>query len=299
MKALADEWGVSMKRVLPMIEKGRARFEVINKVLGNMTKSGGMFFRAMELRSLTTSGLWSTFKDNVMLAAAAIGEGMSPVIKDLIKDMTEIAKEVRTWAEANKELIGQRFGEFVAYVKDNIGEFIDKALLVVKVTAGFIAFSIVLKTIIGLLTVMNLLLAANPIALIALAIVAVGSAIAYLVTHIEDVYKWFKSLSPVVQHLAFLVNWWLYLIKSAKDAFSSLGKFTGWWGGSTDSNQPASPATPAAPQTWQEMATGFLKNGIGGSKSEITIKDGTGRAEVSKGPLPAGVSLSNSGGFNG
>ena len=123
---LADVMGVEVNAAFfKMISAGKVTTQQLTKAFEKMTNKGGKFFKGMDIASKTTTGLWSTLKDNVSLTAAELGSVLAPVVKDLIKGATDMAKKVREWVKNNRELISSKFLEFVNGIKDGIANLVE------------------------------------------------------------------------------------------------------------------------------------------------------------------------------
>jgi hypothetical protein len=92
-------------------------------------------------------------------------------LKDAVDRMTE-------WVRANEGLIAQKVGEWVAFIVDNFKDIVKWAKRIGIAIGVFVTFAAVLKSLIAVMTVVNLLMMANPITLWAMGI---ALAIALLV----------------------------------------------------------------------------------------------------------------------
>ena len=72
---LAAKYGntISKEGVYKAAEQGQITFKTLREALGLLTAEGGIFNVQMEKQSQTLFGLFSTLKDNVFLALAAVG----------------------------------------------------------------------------------------------------------------------------------------------------------------------------------------------------------------------------------
>lgn len=318
-----------------MISAGRVSTADLERTFQRMTAAGGLFYRGMDIASQTTSGVWSTLKDNISLTAAALGSVLAPTIKDIMRAAIDVAVRVRAWVDANRELINAKFLEFVKDAKDGIGTFVrrlremngefsllDRAKNIIvgvsdafawirenggavaRVTAAVVGLVVVLKTLTGVLTLVNLIMAANPITLIALAAVAAGAAVAALVVWIDDIVAGFERLPGVIR-LAFApLHLLLRGIKFAKDALDggfsvAVDKLVGretapdshLLGEGTIQRDPPAMVSP------QDRVARSVSEQRTTSAAEVTIRDDTGRAEVTGGKLGPGLSLLRTGGL--
>lgn len=145
---------------------------------------------------------------------------------------------------ANKQIIGQSIDQFFEKITGSVGDVSDvfeKALswlkqlhanfesvkewsvTIAKVTAGVLALMAGLKIFIGVMTAVNLVMAANPATLIVMGIVAAIAALSAAAYAIYDNWESIKS---------FLLDSW----ESIKSAFgwTPIGAIMENWGGITD-----------------------------------------------------------------
>lgn len=69
---LAKQFGVAESDVRDLVSAGRVGFPQLQEAFSSMTGEGGKFHNMMSAQSQTLNGLWSTLKDNMAQAAAAI-----------------------------------------------------------------------------------------------------------------------------------------------------------------------------------------------------------------------------------
>ena len=312
---LADMWGVNTVVAKEMVSEGRATAEEVEKAFRRMTTSGGKFFQGMLLASRTTTGLWSTFQDEMGQAQAAIGKGLSPVVKELIKEMTVVAQSVKAWAQANEGLIAQRVGDWVKYIRENFDKFVTIGKRIAIVTGVILGLIVALKSFILVMTAVNLVMAANPVALIVIGVMALIAALAAAVIYWDDI----KEAAGLA--IDYIVTKWDNLVNAVKDASTAVSDFfdnfltTGplakvvnfsanlfeqglaaGFGqqGATNGNQGSpAPMQMVSPESRVARSIEETRNT---STAEVTIKDTTGRAEVTSGTLGRGVKLMASGG---
>lgn len=378
---LAEVMGTEVNEsFFKMISAGKVTTTQLTKAFEKMTNKGGMFFGGMEIASKTTSGLFSTLKDNISLTAAELGGVLAPTVKELIKGATEAAKRVREWVKNNRELISEKFTQFVETAKNAISGFIDTlrnlnrensvlerlgdivvgvsdafrflgqhGKTILKLTAVIVGLAIVVKSLIAIMTLVNLVMAANPIVLIILGVMALIAAIAAVIIWWDELTEAFlnsgKAMDFIVAGIALLtgpIGWIIgaaALIIKHWDPIKAF--FSDLWTGVTDAFASAldfisgivekviSKAT-AIVDTIKSIGSGVAaffgfgddedKQQNGGSTgpqvvspsdrvarsieeqrttsaAEVTIRDETGRAEVTGGSLGPGLALQPSGAF--
>ena len=328
---LADSMGVKVnKAFFKMISAGEVATTDLTKAFEKMTNAGGVFFEGMVIASRTQSGLFSTLKDNISLTAAAIGQQLLPISKKYTLEAIKIAGGVREWVTVNKDLIGQRIGQAVSFIKDNLNEFLQVATGVAKIILAITAASIAFKTIMlantiitkgwalsmlllkgamgGLNLVMgaakvsmaafNVVAALNPIGVIVLAVGLLIAAGVLLIKNWDNIVAKITSavgkIKPLIESIA----------SPFKDIFKGIGTIAssarGIFGGGTEEKQTAE-AAAASPQivSPQERTAQTIEERRETSTAELTIRDETGRAELKKkGSSPGiGVNLAASGVF--
>lgn len=95
---LSEKTGLTGDALRKFIEQGKVTFPLLQELLKSTAQEGGIFFGGMEAQSKTLSGVFSTFKDNVSLALAKIGDAIANAI-DLRKVMAQLSDAVARAAE--------------------------------------------------------------------------------------------------------------------------------------------------------------------------------------------------------
>lgn len=308
---LADSMG---QKVTPeffkMISAGRVGTQDLINAFEKMTSSGGMFHNGMQIASKTTSGMFSTLKDNISLTAAELGSVLAPTVKELIGDATTVAQRVREWVKANKGAISKDFIAFVEsaklgmkalgrgleWVKANQDTIITTAKYVGSLVLALKALSVVLGAV-------NLVMMANPVSLIVAGIVALAGVIAWAISNIDGMAEAFENMNPILRAILSPLELIVRAIKFIKDGFTggwlnalkTLGAAYGIGGGEDNEDSPAPQRDRrgrlmVSPQ--ERTARTIEENR---SSAEVTIRDETGRAEVTKGAFGPGIQLQPSG----
>ena len=163
------------------------------------------------------------------------------------------------------------------------------------------------------MTVVNLVMAANPAVLIFLAFVAaiglVVAGVLLVMKHWEKLKAVFSNLpgpikialallvSPfllIVEAIKFIINNWDKIMGFISGAFSAVGDFLGFGGdGESEATRDGSPNIISP----QERAAILTEEKRVTNTAEVTIKDDTGKAELTAGTLGNGLQLLSSGGF--
>lgn len=111
VQALADHFGVTTAEVYKLVETGKVGFKDVDAAVNTLTRDGGKFARILSEQSQTLIGLFSTLKDNINLAGAAIVEGLMPGLKEALELSIQFAKSVTHVVERTKA-VSAAFGEF-------------------------------------------------------------------------------------------------------------------------------------------------------------------------------------------
>lgn len=179
------------------------------------------------------------------------------------------------WVRANEAVIATNIGEFLAMLITNFDTILSTIGDIAVGIGAFIALSMALKAIAATLTIINVIMAANPIVLGILAAVA---AVALLSGALDPVIGMIKSVGGG--------------ISKAFDAVGALGSFFGF-GDDDESKQPQGSQVVSP----QERVASNIEEQRSTSSAEVTIRDETGRAELTDGKLGNGLALQSSGTF--
>lgn len=246
------------EKFFDMISDGKIKTKDLTKTFENMTAKGGIFYGGMEIASKTLSGVWSSLKDDVSMAATEIGSILAPTIKTLITDSSSMAQKTREWIKANKELITDKFLKFVDSIKSAFSRLVQgiqdldsKYSIVDRLIEGFnmlfntiaflsehgktiamlggaiLALSVVLNTFIGIMTAVNLIMAMSPIGLLITGIGLLVGAFTVLMVYIDDVEKYFDGLGETAQNILAPIRLLIDALQQVKEwggkALESLG----------------------------------------------------------------------------
>lgn len=151
---MANSMGITVEKLFELSKQGNLTKDDLTGAFKRMTSDGGLFFKGMEIASQTLSGIFSTLKDNVKMAAANIGSALLPIIKKLAQGAIQIVGKISDWITANKELIGQKIEKVFQVVVD-VGGRLWETLKKIWEAVGPIVISVgkglfdAFKTIIG------------------------------------------------------------------------------------------------------------------------------------------------------
>lgn len=213
---MAKTMGIAQEELFDLSKRGKLTNKDLTKTFKNMTKEGGIFFSGMEIASKTLTGKISTLKDNISLTSAAIGKNLLPILKPLTDRAIEMASIMREWVNNNQELIKQYITKFVKTMKTvikiigSVVKIISKVIkimgpflpLILGAIAGWKAYQAVLFIAASAQAVLNAVMAANPIALIVVAIGALVGAIVWMV------YNWDIVIDTLKKVWQFMLKVW-------------------------------------------------------------------------------------------
>lgn len=139
---LAKKFGVTKEAVFDAASKGKISFKIIQDAMKEMTSKGGIFFAQMDRQSRTMAGLFSTLKDNVVLALAEVGDtlvetlDLKQLLKDVISGIQTATKAFAEFAKNNPKLT--KFGLIIAGIAFVLGPLI---AMIGFMVAGFALLS--------------------------------------------------------------------------------------------------------------------------------------------------------------
>ncbi len=207
---LAGSMGVSVAKMMEMSSEGKITSNDLQKAFQNMTSEGGIFYKGMEIASMTLTGRLSTLKDNISLTAASIGKTLLPIVKPLIDNAIKAAGKIREWVDANQELINEKVTGFLS----GMGKAISTVSNVIKILlpfltpliAAFIGYKAVMMVLEGITLaaaaaqmIMNAAMNANPVGLVVAGIAALIAIIVLLVKHWDTVKEKMLSVWGVIK----------------------------------------------------------------------------------------------------
>lgn len=118
---------------------------------------------------------------------------MTGVLVPLMPMLTDLAKSAREWMVANRELSASAVQDWVKKLVDNLAEVFTWFKRLATGIAVFYAFSAALQVLLGVITLVNLAMAANPVTLVVLGIMALIAVIALAV------YYWDEILAAITR----------------------------------------------------------------------------------------------------
>lgn len=178
LKEIADMTGMKMADLDKAMEKGAITIDMVKTAFQHATGPGGKFHNMMKEQSQTLGGQWSTFMDGVHHKLRSLGEFLSPVAKGLMQFGTALMA-----------------GE---------GPALAIAIAIGSVAAAIWGGTIATGAWTVAQTILNAVMAANPIILIIGLIIALGVWIYSLCQKYEG---WGKSLQGLWQIIKGFVNY--------------------------------------------------------------------------------------------
>lgn len=105
IRELAKELGVAENEVTALVSEGKVGFPEVQKVIENLTNSGGMFYNLMEEQSKTITGKISNMSDAISVMLNEVGKANEGTINSIL--------ETGISAIENYEEIGKVIGDLV------------------------------------------------------------------------------------------------------------------------------------------------------------------------------------------
>jgi tape measure domain-containing protein len=91
--------------VLQAVSDGQVTFADVRNSFITATSEGGRFYKSLIKQSQTLSGLFTTLKDNVLIAVQPFGDALLPVLKDIVREATKVVQAFGIWAKENSDVI--------------------------------------------------------------------------------------------------------------------------------------------------------------------------------------------------
>lgn len=257
------------------------------------------------------------YNDAISSLKRAAGGFIQSVLLPMMPMLTNVVRSMREWAVANKGAISDQVLQFGRSVVENFQNIVTWATRIGIALGVFFGLAAILKTLVLIITAVNLVMALNPIGLIVIAVVALIAGITALVVKfgsfknmLVEVGKFLINNNP----FALMLNGVNTLIKKVTgfDLKKMLGErirsFTDdlpdWIKvrlGLADDTQDATGENQQAMMqpidSPQDRVARNIEERRTTSTAEVTIRDETKRAEVTSGELGPGLSLQQSGEF--
>ena len=154
-----------------VLAKGADGLEVFrNKLLDAKGAAAGL---AGEMRN-TTAGSIDNLKSAVESVIISLFKLDDSGIKGVIDSMTE-------WIRTNEKMIVQKVGDTIEWIRENFDKLVKTIKVIATVIGTVWALSFAIKGVSAALTLVNLVMAANPVVLIVMGIIAAVALMAALV----------------------------------------------------------------------------------------------------------------------
>ncbi len=265
------------------------------------------------------------------------------VLLPMLPMLTQLLKDFRTWAVANREIVAGDILEFGQKIVDNFEKIVKWAKRIGIALAVFFTFAGILKTLVLVMTAVNLVMALNPIGLIVIAVALLIAAIIGLIFFWDEIKAAFLdtefgqvvigAIDAIVGTMAempgvvmgawsgvkqFFSDMWSGIlsvfdtalakitgimdkvsgaISFISDIGSDVGSDVADFFGFGDNEDATSSSTSAQVVSPQDRVARSIEEQRTTSTSEVTIRDETGRAEVTQGTLSPGLKLEQTGAF--
>lgn len=105
VKELSKELGKTEEEINAMVTAGKIGFPEVQKVLDNLTNSGGMFYNLMEEQSKTISGKISNLEDGISVMFNNIGKSSEGIINSVLDSAATVVENYEEIGATIQELI--------------------------------------------------------------------------------------------------------------------------------------------------------------------------------------------------
>lgn len=105
IRELAKELGVAENEVKALVAEGKVGFPEVQKVIENLTNSGGMFYNLMEEQSKTITGKISNMEDAISVMLNEIGQANESTINSILETGVSVIENYEAIGATIQELI--------------------------------------------------------------------------------------------------------------------------------------------------------------------------------------------------
>lgn len=330
---------------------GKIPIAGVNVLLASGSDKLREYRKTLEGASGAASKMAATMRDTVQGRINSLKSAVEGVSISLFSmtsgPLADVIDSTTEWVRANEKLIATNVGGFITGILSNMAAIVTWGKRIGIAVAVFLALTTALKTLVLVMTAVNLVMAANPIVLITLGIIALVAAIAALVYWWGDLMAAFKSAGPIVDGILaglillggpigwligaagliyrywepikeFFADLWSGIVSSfdaaiahiqaiiaditggiasAMETVSGFGsRIAGFFGGGSAA-AGGDGATGPQVVSPQERVARNIQETTTTTKAEVTIRDDTGRAELTGGALGPGLTLASTGAF--
>lgn len=271
-----------------LFEKGK-----ISNLVKELKNAKGAADKMANIRMDTTEGSLLLLASAVDAVNVRIFDLQSGPLRKTIDKMTE-------WVGVNENLIATKVGGFLLNLITNLGNIWKWIKRIGIALAVFFVFTAALKSLVLVMTAVNLVMALNPIGLIVIGVIALIAAFTALVVWIDDISAGFDKLPLAIQLILAPIGLLIKAIKFIKENFSvitnvasKIGSFLGFGGDEDQRQQSVGGSDVISPQ--DRIAQSIEeKRTTSTAEIRLTAGDGT-KAELVSGKLGAGLNLQPSG----
>lgn len=199
---LSKKTGLTGDALRKFIEQGKVTFPLLQELLKSTAQEGGLFFGGMEAQSRTLAGVFSTFKDNVQLALAQIGNAIAEAIdlRAVMGRLSDAVQRAADWfgklsPEVRKGIV--IFGLAVAAIGPVLFALGSVAKVTALAVAGFKSLLIATKAT-AIFFASGLL---NPITLVVAAIAALVAGVLYAYSRFEGFRRIINGLGAAIKEI--------------------------------------------------------------------------------------------------
>lgn len=333
--------GVQKAQIMDTIF-GKKAIEAANIVFATGADEINKYRETLEKAAGSTSEVAGEIRDTMSGSIDSLKSAIEGVIIDLFKleddGIKGVVDGITAWIRENKKLITSKIGTFLKNIIENFDEIVSTAKKI-GIAIG-IVFTLItaIKGLIAVLTLVNLVMAANPVVLAILAIVAVVAfAVGAIIANWDDIKYFFMELWRFLTNIAkafwdgmvyaalsvaeklqeiwvdfknFFVDLWSGIVDTVENAWNKIAGFVGnIIGGvkaaigfaksliSMDDKSTASVESTMVSPAERVARNIEERNMTTTNRSEVTIRDESGRAVVTQGELGAGLTLEPTGTF--
>jgi tape measure domain-containing protein len=223
---LAERFNVSKEAILDMASKSQISFDVVKDALKSMSEEGGTFEGMMKSQSQSILGLFSTLKDNVVIAMAEMGNAIAETLnlKEVIPKLTSLinslVEKFKNLSEPAKRMI---------VIFGGIAAAVGPVMLAVGKLLPFITnnFTGIVKVVKTSMNAIKLVMAGNPFGLLAVAVATVAGVIIANWDRIVDYFTKGEGVAFFNTFKAVISNAWETIKDIFQGAFNLILKIAG------------------------------------------------------------------------
>ena len=194
---LAKQFGVTKDKVQELVSSGKVGAKEFNQAIMAMSSEGGKFAGLMEAQSKTISGQISNIEDAIDVMFNEIGQKSEGIINGTLSVISSLVENYEKVGKAIMALVGI-YGVYKTAIIVNIA--LEKAQAINRLASikGISAMEAATGLLTGKTKALNAVLMANPYALVAAAVAALGYVIYNVVTASSELEEAQKRLDEQV-----------------------------------------------------------------------------------------------------